>query len=46
MDQLNETAACKAICTTLDFLNKQPMMVDAGALINNQSDQHITVKDF
>ena len=46
MDQLNELQPVKLYATTLDFLNKQPMMVDAGALINNQSDQHITVKDF
>lgn len=30
--------------TTTDFLNKQPMTDNAGVLIKDQSDQHITIK--
>lgn len=42
--ELDTLEPVKLYETTNDYLNRQPMEVDAGVLIKDKSDQHITIK--
>ena len=43
-NELNTLDAVTLYETTTDYLNKKPMEVDAGVLIKDQSNKHITIK--
>ena len=43
-EELHTLDAVSLYETTDDYLNRKPMAVDAGVLIKDQSDQHITIK--
>ncbi|WP_372920406.1 hypothetical protein [Salegentibacter sp.] len=43
-DELHTLDSVTLYETTDDYLNKKPMALDAGVLIKDQSDQHITIK--
>ncbi|MDH4461609.1 MAG: hypothetical protein QE277_09315 [Flectobacillus sp.] len=45
-DQLSNLKPVKLYDTTEDYLNRKAREVDAGVLIKNQSNQHITIKGF
>lgn len=45
-DQLSNLKPVKLYDTTEDYLNRKAREVDAGVLIKNQSNQHVTIKGF